>query len=257
MKKICEICLILCLIVIPFSSFADAKRHFAGTVNFMIGDVFVSSDGINWNDADFDMKIYVGDQIKTGIESRCEITFPDGSIIRMEEKSLQQFKRVEPQKTVKSSSIFLSAGKIWLNARKIVSKNEGFQVRTDKAVCAIRGTTFQVDNSQESTQIIVFKGEIAAWSTLFNSAKGTIKESVPPRSRSGDVVMDVPLSKPSTVSGPHPVTMEKWVEIVKAFQKITIDTQGRYEKQDIDIENVSKDPWVVWNMTRDSMAGKQ
>lgn len=256
MKKIYKICLILCLIVIPFSSFADADKHIAGTVNFMIGDVFVSSDGKNWNNADFDMKIYAGDQIKTGMESRCEITLPDGSIIRMEEKSLQQFKCVEPQKRAKSSSIFLSAGKIWLNARKIVSKDESFQVRTDKAVCAIRGTTFQVDASEESTQITVFKGEIATWSTLFDEVKSKTKESVPPRSRSGEAVMDVPLSKPSTLTGPLPVTMEKWVEIVKAFQQITVDAKGQYEKKDLDIENISRDPWVVWNMTRDSMAGK-
>ena len=256
MKKIYKICLILCLILIPFSSFADAKRHIAGTVNFMIGDVFVSSDGKNWNDASFDMKIYTGDKIKTGIESRCEITFPDGSIIRMEEKSLQQFKRVEPQKTVKSYSIFLSAGKIWLNARKIVSKDESFQVRTDKAVCAIRGTTFQVDASKESTQITVFKGEIATWSTLFDKVKDKTKESASHRSRSGEPIMNVPLSKPSTITGPRPVTMEKWVEIVKAFEQITVDAQGRYKKQDLDIENIYKDSWVVWNMTRDSMAGK-
>ena len=256
MKKIYKICLIFCLIVIPSSSFADADRYIAGTVNFMIGDVFVSSDVKDWNDADFDMKIYAGDQIKTGIESRCEITLPDGSIVRMEEKSLQQFKGVEPQKRAKSSSIFLSAGKIWLNARKIVSKDESFQVRTDKAVCAIRGTTFQVDASEESTQIIVFKGEIATWSTLFDKVEGKTKESASHRSRSGEAVMEVPLSKPSTLTGPRPVTMEKWVEIVKAFQQITVDAQGRYEKQDLDIENISKDSWVVWNMTRDSMAGK-
>lgn len=256
MKKIYEICLILCLIVIPFSSFADTDRHIAGTVSFMIGEVSVSSDGNNWNDADFDMKIYAGDQIKTGIESRCEITLPDGSLIRMEEKSLQKLEGVEPQKTGKGSSIFLSAGKIWLNARKIVSKDDSFQVRTDKAVCAIRGTTFQVDASEKSTQVIVFKGEIATWSTLFDKTEGKTKESPSGLSRSGEAVKDVPLSKPSPLTGPRPVTMEKWVEIIKAFQQITVDAQGRYEKKDLDIENVSKDPWVVWNMTRDSMAGK-
>ena len=175
MKKLSKISLLICLCLAPFSSFADAGRQVAGTVTFMIGDVF-------------------------------------------------------------ASSIFLSAGKIWLNARKIVSKSDSFQVRTDKAICAIRGTQFRVDTGSNHTRISVYSGEVATWSALFDRAE----------------YKDAAISKPYPVAGPHPVSMEKWVEIVKAFQQITIDAKGGYEKQDLDIESLSEDAWTIWNMTRDS-----
>ena len=239
MKKLSKISLLICLCLAPFSSFADAGRQAEGTVTFMIGDVFASSTGTDWVAADFDMKVYKGDWIKTGAESRCEITLEDGSILRMEENSLQCFEKVKTTSGSRKSSILLSAGKIWLNARKIVSKNDSFQVRTDKAVCAIRGTQFRVDTGSNHTRISVYSGEVATWSALFDRAE----------------YKDAAISKPYPVAGPDPVSMEKWVEIVKAFQQITIDAKGRYKKQDLDTKSLSEDTWVIWNMTRDGLTG--
>ncbi|MBA3018791.1 MAG: FecR family protein [Proteobacteria bacterium] len=235
MKKLSKISLLICLCLATFPSFAGANRQVAGTVTFMMGDVFISHDKTTWVNADFDMKIHQRDQIRTGAESRCEITLEDGSIVRMEENSLQCFEKVETTSSSRKSSIFLSAGKIWVNARKIVSKNDSFQVRTDKAVCAIRGTQFRVDTGSNHTRISAYGGEVATWSALFDRAD-----------------KDAAISKPYPVAGPDPVSMEKWVEIVKAFQQITIDAKGGYEKQDLDIESLSEDAWTIWNMTRDS-----
>ena len=50
------------------------------------------------------------------------------------------------------------------------------------------------------------------------------------------------------------ILMERWVEIVRAFQQITIDAQGGYDKRDFDPERVSGDPWVAWNLERDKLA---
>jgi hypothetical protein len=60
MKKII---LFIFLFLAPVSLFAETSRNFAGALTFMIGDVFVSHDKTNWVNADFDMKIYQGDQI--------------------------------------------------------------------------------------------------------------------------------------------------------------------------------------------------
>ncbi len=243
-KKLSKITisLLICLCLASFSSFADVGRQVAGTVTFMIGDVFVSSTGKDWVAADFDMKIYKDGWIKTGAESRCEITLEDGSIVRMEENSLQCVEKVKTTSGSRKSSILLSAGKIWLNARKILSKTDSFQVRTDKAVCAIRGTQFRVDTDSNHTRISVYAGEVATWSALFDRAEYKANE-------------DAAISKPYTVAGPEPVSMEKWVEIVKAFQQITIDAKGGYKKQDLDIKSLSEDTWVIWNMTRDRSTG--
>ncbi len=237
MKKLSKISLLICLCLAPFSSFADADRQVAGAVTFMMGDVFVSHDKTAWVNADFDMKIYQGDQIRTEAESRCEITLEDGTIVRMDENTFQQFEKCMINKTAKEVSLFLSTGKIWLNARKILAKSDSFKVRTNKAVCAIRGTKFRVDTDDEQTRISVHKGVVATWSALFDKPK--------PKP-------DASILKPKPIAGPHPVSMEKWVEIVKAFQQITIDSKGKYEKKDFNINSIMEDQWVRWNIARDN-----
>jgi hypothetical protein len=237
MKKNFIIILFIFLCLAPFPSFAGANRQVAGTVTFMIGDVFVSPDKTAWVNADFDMKIHQGDQIRTEAESRCEITLEDGTIVRMDENSLQQFEKCMIKKTAKEVSLFLSSGKIWLNARKILSKTDSFKVRTNKAVCAIRGTKFRVDTDDYQTRISVHKGVVATWSALFDKAKHE---------------PDASILKPRPVAGPHPVSMGKWVEIVTAFQQITIDSNGKYEKKDFDVDSIMEDQWVRWNMARDN-----
>ncbi len=215
MKKFFIVILLIFLCLVAFPSFAGVNPQVAGTITFMMGDVFVSHDKTAWVNADFDMKIYQGDQIRTEAESRCEITLEDGTIVRMDENSFQQFEKCMVSKTAKEVSLFLSTGKMWLNARKILAKSDSFKVRTNKAVCAIRGTKFRVDTNDEQTRISVHKGVVATWSALFNEAK--------PKP-------DASILEPKPIAGPCPVSMEKWVEIVKAFQQITIDSNGKYEK---------------------------
>lgn len=237
--------LFICIFILflPILLFADDSRRIAGSIDFMLGDVFVSTNGKDWQDADFDMEIKEGDQIKTEEESRCEIVLVDGTIVRMDENSIQQFEKVAPQNAAKKKSLFLFAGKVWINTRKILSKGESFRVRTNKAVCAIRGTIFSIDEGKEHTRVQVHKGAVATWSSVFDKAEE--KPQKPLQSL-----------KPVPVKGPYPVPVEKWVEIVKAFQQITIDAKGGYEKKDFDIKSISNDPWIAWNMDRDKTASK-
>ena len=237
MKKLSKISLLICLYLALFSSFAYANRQVAGTITFMMGDVFVSHDKTAWVNADFDMKIHQGDQIRTEAESRCEITLGDGTIVRMDENSCQQFEKCTTNKTDREVSLFLSSGKIWLNACKILAKSDSFKVRTNKAVCAIRGTKFRVDTDDDQTRISVHKGVVATWSSLFDKPKPE---------------PDASILKPEPIAGPHPVSMEKWVEIVKAFQQITIDSNGKYEKKDFNINSIMEDQWIQWNIARDN-----
>lgn len=216
----------------------------AGILSFMIGDVNISSDGEKWSEADFDMEIVNGMHIRTGSEALCEITLTDETIVRMDENSIQRIEKSDVQPASKKKSVFLSAGKVWVNARKMLSKGDSFRVRTNKAVCAIRGTTFSVDEGETSTRVRVHKGKVATWSSLLE--KNTDEPDGPPI-----------FSKPVPVKGPHPVSMKDWVEIIEALQQITIDTKGAYEKKDFDLKTISEDPWVAWNMRRDEQVSKQ
>jgi hypothetical protein len=232
----------LCFVLLFMQSVSaeQSSTGVLGKLSFMVGDIYASPDGKNWTEAVFDMEIRIGDHIKTGEDSRCEVTLSDGTIVRMDENTIQQFEKIDEPLRYPPKSIFLSAGKLWLNARKIIAKEESFKVRTNKAVCAIRGTTFGVEEKNAYTRIRVLKGEVASWSSIFDNRIRYTPDGMPAS------------SKPYAVEGPHPISMEEWVEVVSALQQITIDAKGGYEKQDFDLEKISKDPWVEWNMKRDN-----
>ncbi|MDP2646956.1 MAG: FecR family protein [Desulfobacterales bacterium] len=223
-------------------SYADMQPEAIGTMSFILGEASVSFDGKKWEPLHLDDKVFPGGRIRTGPESRCEITLNDGSVLRMDENSIQklELEKEKKAKALQKFSIFLAAGKVWVNARKIVSKNKTFQVHTDKAVCAIRGTTFRVDETSDRTRVSVHEGQVAAW-----SSRPGQPEAAPGKQPS--------ISKPRPVTGPHSVSMEKWVEIINELQQITIDSRGGYEKKDLDVQGFSKDPWVLWNLRREKL----
>ena len=237
---------ILCFAIFAFLSgtaFGGSQPGEVGTLTFLVGEAFVKRAGHDWSNGEFDMALYTGDKIKTGADSRCEITLITGSVIRMDEHTIHDLEKISLEKKAKEVSLFVGAGRLWLNARKIVSKHDTFKVRTDKTVCAIRGTRLGLDTNKNTSRIAVYEGEVEvrAWRERLgqvNSEKtleGNIKEPVP-------------------VKGPHPVTMREWVEIVRALQQITVDAQGRYYKSDLDPEADLRDRWVVWNKERDRLA---
>ena len=237
-------CFILGMLVFisPAVFSIETPIDIAGVLSFMVGDIHVSPDGKAWKEGHLNMELLVGNYVKTGKDSRCEITLSDKTIVRMDENSKQRFEKKDTQTETKAGELFLFAGKLWLNARKIMSKDDSFKVRTNKAVCAIRGTVFSVEEKSTYTQIRVLKGEVTSWSTIFEGRNEKIKPTGEPM-----------VSKPYPVKGPQTVTMEEWVEVVKALQQITIDAKGGYEKQAFNFEKISKDPWVEWNIKRDNL----
>ena len=58
---------------------------------------------------------------------------------------------------------------------------------------------------------------------------------------------------PQQVQGPKQVTLEEWVEIVKAQQQIVIKPDGSYQKSDFNLAEDSKNSWVKWNQERDKL----
>jgi hypothetical protein len=232
---------ILCFAIFVFLSgtaLGSAQPGEVGTLTFLVGEAFVKRAGQDWCNAEFDMALYTGDKIKTGADSRCEIALITGSVIRMDEHSIQDLEKISVEKKAKEVSLFVGAGRLWLNARKIVSKHDSFKVRTDKTVCAIRGTRLGLDTNKSISRIAVYEGEV--------EVRGW-------RQRLGQVNSEGGIKEPVPVKGPHPVTMKEWVEIIRALQQITVDAQGGYYKSDLEPEADSRDPWIIWNKERDRL----
>jgi len=204
----------------------------AGSITFMTGEVFIMPAQKKWIPAKFGASVFEGSCLRTGKDSSCEITMADSSVIRMDAVSEQIIEKADFSDGRKIS-LFAKAGRLWLNARKVMGRNTDFSVRSDKAVCAIRGTVFGVDTATETTKIAVYQGQVTAWNALPPPAPAAIP------------------GPPYPINGPYPVTMEKWVRIVSRMQQITVDRQGNFKQTNFDKKN--KDPWVKWNLNRDQL----
>ncbi|MEW5736247.1 MAG: FecR family protein [Thermodesulfobacteriota bacterium] len=241
-KTLSAVCILLpavfLLSILPALAGDAPEKKAPARITFLTGDASVAAEGKEPVPAKLSMEVRTGDTVATGADSRCEVTLMDGSILRMGENGSHKIARADFKEKKASVAVFSRAGRIWAKVSKTMDKNREFSVGTDKAVCAVRGTVFNVSTDSGQTDISVFEGKVAAAPAL--PAAGL--------SSPGKV------SAPSSVPGPHAVTMARWVEIVSAMQRLVVKNDGTYSRSDITEDQVREDPWVKWNRERDVAA---
>jgi hypothetical protein len=188
------------------------------------------------------------DEVKVADKSRLEIRFPDGTVMRLSEKSRLKMSELSynKQTDAKNVKVALSVGKVWANVKKLTTPDSTVEVKTSNAVAGVRGTVYRVNVDEDK-------------SALVKVYDGTVYVANPPRDATGKPPVQV--SQPTEVPGPHAVpppvhevSMVEWTVIVKAMQQISISPQGVASKpQDFD-PRADADDWVKWNQERDKGA---
>jgi hypothetical protein len=185
-------------------------------------------------------------EVKVAKRSRMEIRFPDGTIMRLAEKSHLKLNQLSFNKQTenKNVKVDLSIGKLWANVKKLITPDSSVEVRTSNAVAGVRGTVYRVNVEDDKSAVV-------------KVYDGSVYVANPPRDTSSQEGMMTPpheVSGPHAVSPPyHEVSMEEWTAIVKAMQQITISPQGIPSKpQDFD-PKADSDDWVKWNQERDKV----
>ena len=183
-------------------------------------------------------------EVKVAEKSRIELRFPDGTVMRLSEKSHLKMSELSFNKQTDSKNVKvdLSLGKLWANVKRLVTSDSSVEVRTTNAVAGVRGTVYRVNVEDDK-------------SALVKVYDGTVYVANPPRDASKPIAK---VTAPQEVSGPkevpppyHEVSMEEWTTIVKAMQQISISPQGVPSKpEDFDPE-ADSDDWVKWNQERD------
>jgi hypothetical protein len=183
-------------------------------------------------------------EVKVAKKSRMEIRFPDGTIMRLAEKSHLKLNQLSFNKRTeeKNVKVDLSIGKLWAKVKKLITPDSSVEVRTSNAVAGVRGTVYRVNVEDDKSAVV-------------KVYDGSVYVANPPRDTS---VQESKVTPPHEVSGPHAVSppyhevsMEEWTAIVKAMQQITISPQGVPSKpQDFD-PKADSDDWVKWNQERD------
>ena len=183
-------------------------------------------------------------EVKVAEKSRIELRFPDGTVMRLSEKSHLKLSELSFNKQTDSKNVKvdLSLGKLWANVKRLATSDSSVEVKTTNAVAGVRGTVYRV-NVEEDT------------SALVKVYDGTVYVTNPPRDASKPIDK---VTAPQEVSGPkevpppyHEVSMEEWTAIVKAMQQISISPQGVPSKPEDFDPKADSDDWVKWNRERD------
>jgi len=164
MKRI----LIILLIISAFSflSFQSVKNR--AVVKFLIGKVeYQPFQMSGYRPLSLNHRLGQGDRIKTTLNSRVELTMPDGSVIKINENTIFDIKELKDPETDNEDkmSFTLWAGNMWASFKKIVSTRQTRTVESPSAVVAVRGTTLEMDvDLQQKTQIRVYEGTVSVTS---------------------------------------------------------------------------------------------
>lgn len=188
-----------------------------------------------------------GSTVKTGDGARAELTFPDGSVVRVGPGSALKVEAAAFNGKSKEVQVeaTLVAGQAWAKVAKLAGDDPKFQVKTNNAVAGVRGTVFRVNvDRDEATVVKVYNGAVAvaapiiAASTATDTGSAVNPERKPIAAPFQEVskkefehllgkmmAIRIPKNTPVSAAAPAPFTSEE-------------DSQAEPE-------------WVRWNAERD------
>ena len=103
--------------------------------------------------------LHAGEMVETSSAARAEITFSNGSLLRLGEGSRMTLGGEDPAGSRFSARLFV--GNVWAKVRKLLASNEIFQVETENGVAGVRGTEFRVEASPATEDVVrVYEGVV-------------------------------------------------------------------------------------------------
>jgi len=179
-----------------------------------------------------------GDVIKTGSNGRVELIINRESVVRLKEnteltiEALRDLKKDEGK-----TAINFSVGSLWAKVKKFKDKISRFELEMPTAVAGVHGTIYQTTVHRDSSaEVKVYDGEVSVSGKSAPSDPSTAKRKL--------------YQAPHEVSGPHQVSMEQWVMIVRSMQAIKINKNG-VPTDTAAFKRAPKDSWENWNEERD------
>jgi hypothetical protein len=132
-----------------------------GIINFMTGDVTVTSEG-NTVKANVGDSVTQGMVVKTGAKAVVDIYF-SGSVIRILEKSSVVMKELvkDLQSNKELSEFYVENGKLFSKVSRKLVEGEKFSVTSQTAVAGVRGTEFLVEEDNGKSKISCIEGTVA------------------------------------------------------------------------------------------------
>jgi hypothetical protein len=225
-----------------------AKATPIAKVTYVTGDVKIQPTGReSWKKATNEQALRSGDKVKTLEESRGEVAFADGSIIRIDANSNLDIVELKKSKAGQTATAKVWSGKVWASVNKM-SKKTKFELESPTAVAAVRGTVFRMTVADDqTTKVAVYAGEVK----VEPMPEFYQKQKPKTGGKAGEI------EGPGQIKGPDVVSFEQWTQIVKAQMEITINPDGTYGIVNFNPIIDSQDEWVKWNQMRDEARRKR
>lgn len=222
------------------------------TINAVVGKVEVLLSGaLDWQEASLGLELKEGDQIRTTEAAKAELVLPDGSFIRMKEKTvlIVETARQNLPSQDTAYNLNLRVGEIMLELQKIKPGSK-FEVQTPTAVAAVRGTTYYIRTGTKTVdgvekafvEIFVDSGVVSLTNIL--SQEGCVVNQ-----GAGAIVYD-----DGTVEGPFdipPAAQEAWKS---GFEMVYDDKRGMRDVEEED-GDTGEDVDDITDSQNDSLEG--
>ena len=131
-----------------------------GLITYYSGDVSVFEEG-EWYEVEIGDFVTEKNIIKVNSDSFCEVQFGETAVIKIQENSEIDLARISLEPGNAEVALDMKIGNVICKVQKLTG-NESFKVKTQTAVCGVRGTEFSVaSNADEETVLAVKKGAVA------------------------------------------------------------------------------------------------
>lgn len=198
----------------------------------------------DWRPARPNMPLAVGDEIYARAESFVEVRYEIGAVVRLNEETKVVIESSD-KSGVKSRS---TLGDVWVNMKKLTVSGKRFDMASPTAVASIRGTSYRMTTGADSsTDVNVFNGTVAV------GPSSDLKNKLEKQKIQAPVGEAVEVPGPEEIPGPFEVPLDQWQSIV-AGQKISVHSDGKYAKEQFELENALGDLFVKKNQELDKSA---
>ena len=109
-----------------------------------------------WIPAEIGDLVTRANSVKTGPDSSCEIQFASTAVIRLQENTEIEIRRVSLAPDASKVGLKMVAGSVLAKVQKL-SKQDSFSVATQSAVCGVRGTEFSVSTGDGTETVLAVK----------------------------------------------------------------------------------------------------
>ena len=223
-----------------FATIASAEA--IATIASIEGNASIlRKNAADWRPARPNMSLELGDQLFAREESFVEVRYAIGTVIRLDENTKITLE-VANEQAIKTTT---GVGKVWINMKKITTKGRKFDVSSPTATASIRGTSYAMSTSSDSTTAVsVYDGKVAVGpgDELARKQKAEKKTTYSER---------VEVGGPEEIPGPYEVSLEDWRAIVSG-QQISVRKDGKFLQEKFDPKAMAaKDSFIKKNQEMD------